>query len=200
MGVHGSTARALQAWAQGVAPRSRWLAAATDGTVLACAYWLPDSSRNNPLPSQVKPSASGRAGVWEANAPPATCVNVGLHHLAQDVDLVIAGPNIGHNVGRWAPCAHVFGSGGGGGGARAVASCSHAILRKAEGQWQAVSAAQRMHQHRLPRAFLRCARASRQARLSAGARCHTETSEPKLATLISLSSGCLVLQEQAAVL
>lgn len=34
---------------------------------------------------------------------PATCVNLALYSLVPDVDLVISGPNVGHNVGR---CAH----------------------------------------------------------------------------------------------
>ena len=32
--------------------------------------------------------------------PPATAVNLALYHLAPDCDLVISGPNIGHNAGR----------------------------------------------------------------------------------------------------
>jgi len=32
--------------------------------------------------------------------PPATAVNLALYHLAPDCDLVVAGPNIGHNAGR----------------------------------------------------------------------------------------------------
>ncbi|KAL3149811.1 hypothetical protein ABBQ38_013636 [Trebouxia sp. C0009 RCD-2024] len=31
---------------------------------------------------------------------PATCVNLALYSLVPDVDLVISGPNVGHNVGR----------------------------------------------------------------------------------------------------
>ena len=31
---------------------------------------------------------------------PATCVNLALYQLASDCDLVLSGPNIGHNVGR----------------------------------------------------------------------------------------------------
>lgn len=39
------------------------------------------------------------AEVYLAGSP-ASCVNVALHHLVQDVDLVLSGPNIGHNAGR----------------------------------------------------------------------------------------------------
>ena len=31
---------------------------------------------------------------------PASCVNLGLYELCQDCDLVLSGPNIGHNLGR----------------------------------------------------------------------------------------------------
>ena len=31
---------------------------------------------------------------------PATCANLAIHSLVPDVDFVISGPNIGHNVGR----------------------------------------------------------------------------------------------------
>ena len=34
------------------------------------------------------------------SGPPATAVNLALHHLAPECDLVVSGPNIGHNVGR----------------------------------------------------------------------------------------------------
>lgn len=34
------------------------------------------------------------------SGPPATAVNLALHHLATDCDFVISGPNVGHNVGR----------------------------------------------------------------------------------------------------
>jgi len=38
----------------------------------------------------------------EARVPisPASCVNLGLYQLCRDCDLVISGPNIGHNLGR----------------------------------------------------------------------------------------------------
>ena len=32
--------------------------------------------------------------------PPATAVNLALHHLSPDCDFVVSGPNVGHNVGR----------------------------------------------------------------------------------------------------
>lgn len=34
------------------------------------------------------------------SGPPATAVNLALHHLARDVDFVVSGPNVGHNAGR----------------------------------------------------------------------------------------------------
>lgn len=34
------------------------------------------------------------------SGPPATAVNLALHHLATDCDFVVSGPNVGHNVGR----------------------------------------------------------------------------------------------------
>lgn len=37
------------------------------------------------------------------NATPATCANLAIHTLVPDVDFVVSGPNIGHNVGRLAP-------------------------------------------------------------------------------------------------
>lgn len=37
---------------------------------------------------------------WLADAPPATCINLGCFSLAPHTDLVIAGPDVGHNVGR----------------------------------------------------------------------------------------------------
>ncbi|QDZ20207.1 survival 5'/3'-nucleotidase SurE [Chloropicon primus] len=38
----------------------------------------------------------------EARVPisPASCVNLGLYELAKDVDFVVSGPNVGHNLGR----------------------------------------------------------------------------------------------------
>ena len=33
------------------------------------------------------------------NGSPADCVNIGLHHLHSEVDLVVAGVNLGHNIG-----------------------------------------------------------------------------------------------------
>lgn len=39
-------------------------------------------------------------GVVHVAGPPATCVNIALHNLGlEDVDLVISGPNVGHNAG-----------------------------------------------------------------------------------------------------
>ncbi len=39
-------------------------------------------------------------GVVHMAGPPATCVNIALHNLGlEDVDLVISGPNVGHNAG-----------------------------------------------------------------------------------------------------
>ncbi|KAK9803155.1 hypothetical protein WJX72_005475 [[Myrmecia] bisecta] len=40
------------------------------------------------------------AGTVHIGGPPATCVNIGLYHLAPECDFVVAGPNVGHNVGR----------------------------------------------------------------------------------------------------
>ncbi len=37
---------------------------------------------------------------WLADAPPATCINLGCFTLAPHTNLVIAGPDVGHNVGR----------------------------------------------------------------------------------------------------
>jgi len=39
-------------------------------------------------------------GVVHVTGSPATCVNLALYQLASDCDLVLSGPNIGHNVGR----------------------------------------------------------------------------------------------------
>lgn len=38
---------------------------------------------------------------------PATCANLALHSLVPDVDFVVSGPNIGHNVGRYAASAQL---------------------------------------------------------------------------------------------
>jgi 5'/3'-nucleotidase SurE len=38
--------------------------------------------------------------VVHVTGSPATCVNLALYQLASDCDLVLSGPNIGHNVGR----------------------------------------------------------------------------------------------------
>ena len=42
----------------------------------------------------------GSTPTVHVDASPASCVNVALHHLCPDADLVISGPNIGHNCGR----------------------------------------------------------------------------------------------------
>jgi 5'/3'-nucleotidase SurE len=34
------------------------------------------------------------------NGSPATCSNLAIHSLVPDVDFVVSGPNVGHNVGR----------------------------------------------------------------------------------------------------
>ena len=39
---------------------------------------------------------------YHIEASPASCVNLALYDLAPDADLVIAGPNVGHNAGRCA--------------------------------------------------------------------------------------------------
>ena len=38
--------------------------------------------------------------VYVEGGSPAACVNIALHHLSKDVDLVLSGPNVGHNCGR----------------------------------------------------------------------------------------------------
>lgn len=62
--------------------------------------------------SSVNPTGAGtgsgasfridRHGACEVRAPmsPASCVNLGVYSLCRDCDLVISGPNIGHNLGR----------------------------------------------------------------------------------------------------
>lgn len=40
------------------------------------------------------------ADTVHVRGPPATAVNLALHHLASDCDFVVSGPNVGHNVGR----------------------------------------------------------------------------------------------------
>lgn len=37
---------------------------------------------------------------YHIDASPASCVNLAVYDLVPDVDLVISGPNIGHNAGR----------------------------------------------------------------------------------------------------
>ena len=46
------------------------------------------------------PPVDGATPTVHVDTSPASAVNVALHHLAPDVDLVISGPNIGHNCGR----------------------------------------------------------------------------------------------------
>lgn len=41
-----------------------------------------------------------KANAMHVQAPPASCVNLALHHFAPECDLVVSGPNIGHNAGR----------------------------------------------------------------------------------------------------
>ena len=41
-------------------------------------------------------------GHFEIEGSPATCVNIALYNFAADCDFVVAGPNIGHNLGRCA--------------------------------------------------------------------------------------------------
>ena len=42
------------------------------------------------------------ANTMHINATPATCANLAVHTLVPDVDFVVSGPNVGHNVGRYA--------------------------------------------------------------------------------------------------
>mmetsp|Transcript_228 Transcript_228/g.454 ORF Transcript_228/g.454 Transcript_228/m.454 type:complete len:272 (+) Transcript_228:114-929(+) len=50
---------------------------------------------------KLEPEDQTVAGWWHVNGTPATCVNVALHHLIkEEVDLVVSGPNLGHNAGR----------------------------------------------------------------------------------------------------
>jgi 5'/3'-nucleotidase SurE len=45
---------------------------------------------------------------YHVEASPASCVNLALYDLVPDADLVIAGPNVGHNAGRCAAAAEVL--------------------------------------------------------------------------------------------
>jgi Survival protein SurE len=45
---------------------------------------------------------------YHIEASPASCVNLALYDLASDADLVIAGPNVGHNAGRCAATAEML--------------------------------------------------------------------------------------------
>lgn len=38
---------------------------------------------------------------YHIDASPASCVNLALYTLVQDADLIISGPNVGHNAGRY---------------------------------------------------------------------------------------------------
>lgn len=42
-------------------------------------------------------------GHYEIEGSPASCVNIALYNFASDCDFVVAGPNLGHNLGR---CVH----------------------------------------------------------------------------------------------
>lgn len=42
---------------------------------------------------------------YHIEASPASCVNLALYDLVHEADLVIAGPNVGHNAGRCAAAA-----------------------------------------------------------------------------------------------
>ena len=39
--------------------------------------------------------------VYHVMGPPASCVNIALHHFADSCDFVVSGPNVGHNLGRY---------------------------------------------------------------------------------------------------
>ena len=41
-------------------------------------------------------------GNYEIEGSPATCVNISLYNFASECDFVVAGPNVGHNLGRCA--------------------------------------------------------------------------------------------------
>ena len=41
---------------------------------------------------------------FHIEAAPASCVNLGVYSVAPDADLVLAGPNVGHNAGRSVAC------------------------------------------------------------------------------------------------
>ena len=53
-------------------------------------------------PFSVTPTTlfEGGPDTWFADTTPCGVVNVALSHLCKDVDLVISGPNLGHNAGR----------------------------------------------------------------------------------------------------
>ncbi len=39
---------------------------------------------------------------YHIDASPASCVNLAVYDLVPDADLIISGPNVGHNAGRCA--------------------------------------------------------------------------------------------------
>lgn len=56
------------------------------------------------------------------DGPPATCANLALHSLVPDVDFVISGPNVGHNVGRYTALSTTFSW------AQSLHLCRHCIV------------------------------------------------------------------------
>lgn len=80
-----------------------WMTYLTEVMRWDCVAVIPtqqESFASKALAKETFQVKATKPGVWEANAPPATCVNLGLFQLACDAELVISGPNIGHNVGR----------------------------------------------------------------------------------------------------
>eukprot|EP01023_Acetabularia_acetabulum_P062524 TRINITY_DN7707_c0_g1_i4.p1 TRINITY_DN7707_c0_g1~~TRINITY_DN7707_c0_g1_i4.p1 ORF type:complete len:246 (+),score=27.76 TRINITY_DN7707_c0_g1_i4:80-817(+) len=68
-----------------------------------CCVCIPDDQQSFISKAVVKgPFKVDKRGEGEylVPAPPATCVNLGLYHFYQEANLVISGPNIGHNAGR----------------------------------------------------------------------------------------------------
>ena len=64
---------------------------------------------SNHSSSNSSDDGKGRTGIFltkidedtvHVSGPPATAVNLALHHLSPDCDFVVSGPNVGHNVGR----------------------------------------------------------------------------------------------------
>ena len=61
--------------------------------------------KDTPLQRELQQTSDGgqmpRLGpIYHMNASPGTCVNIAIHSLALDCDLVLSGPNVGHNAGR----------------------------------------------------------------------------------------------------